>query len=202
MSEDQTTQAAVDETKAPAQPGAEVTSARADDDLDTLLAEFDGSKTSSPEPAKPATAAPAADDVNDASAEVLRARDEIRQDRFKRDMNDTIDKVRGDLPADFYDNTFMQAWIDAKASSDPRLATAWVQRNENPQKFKQVIGALGKEFAKKYGKLPDRQATEDREAVTAAVRGSSTRAPEGKAPDYAAMTPGDFQAEKDRMFGR
>ena len=202
MSEDQTTQAAVDETKVPAQPGTEAPSARTDDDLDTLLAEFDGSKTSSPEPAKPEPRVEAADDVNDATAEVLRARDEIRQDRFKRDMNDTIEKVRGDLPGDFYDNTFMQAWIDAKASSDPRLAAAWVQRNENPQKFKQVVGALGKEFAKKYGKLPDRQATEDREAVTAAVRGSSTRAPEGKAPDYAAMTPGDFQAEKDRMFGR
>jgi hypothetical protein len=202
MSEDQTTQAAVDEPKVPAAPGTEATSARTDDDLDTLLAEFDGSKTSSPEPAKPEPRVEAADDVKDASAEVLRARDEIRQDRFKRDMNDTIEKVRGDLPSDFYDNTFMQAWIDAKASSDPRLAAAWVQRNENPQKFKQVVGALGKEFAKKYGKLPDRQATEDREAVTAAVRGSSTRAPEGKAPDYAAMTPGDFQAEKDRMFGR
>jgi len=202
MSEDQTTQAAVDETKVSAVPDTEATGARTDDDLDKLLAEFDGSKPSSPEPAKPEPRAEAADDVKVATDEVLRARDEIRQDRFKRDMNDTIDKVRGDLPADFYDNTFMQAWIDAKASSDPRLAQAWVQRHENPQKFKQVVGALGKEFAKKYGKLPDRQATEDREAVTAAVRGASTKAPEGKAPDFAAMTPAAFQAEKDKLFGR
>lgn len=202
MSEENT-QPVVTETNAPAVPGAEAPSARTDDDLDSLLAQFDESAPKPSEPAKPEPRAAAADDDAAVAAnEVFKARDEIRQDRFKRDMNDTIGKVRGDLPSDFYDDTFMRAWIDARAEGDPRLGTAWAQRHDNPAKFKQVVGALGKEFAKKYGKLPDRQATEDREAVTAAVRGASTRAPEGKAPDYSKLTPAEFQAEKDRMFGR
>lgn len=200
MSEDQTTQAVVDETNGAAQPAPEATSARADDDLDTLLKEFDESK---PEPSTPAKPEPrvAANDTQDASAEVLAARDEIRMDRFQRDMTSTIKDVRGDLPADLYDDDFISSWIDTQAKKDSRLANAWVNRNANPQKFAQVKAALGRDFAKRYGKLPDKQVTEDREAVTAAVRGASTKVPEGKAPDYAKMTPAEFQAEKDRMFG-
>lgn len=202
MSEDQTTQAVVDETKAPAVPGAEATSARTDDDLDTLLAQYDETQTTrTSEPAQPATAAPAANDVKDASAEVLAARDEIRTEKFQRDMNATISDVRGNLPADLYDDDFVQSWIDAQAKKDARLATAWVNRNADPKKFGQVKAALGKEFAKRYGRIPDKQATEDREAVTAAVRGASTPAPSGKAPDYSKMTDAQFAAEKAKAFG-
>lgn len=202
MSEEQTTQAVVDETKAPAQPGAEATSARTDDDLDKLLAQYDETQPArTPEPATPATAAPAADQVKDASAEVLAAAQEVRTHRFQTDMNATIKDVRGDLPPDLYDDDFVASWIDTQAKKDPRLANAWVNRNADPKKFGQVKAALGKEFAKRYGRIPDKQATEDREAVTAAVRGSSTKAPEGKAPDYSKMTDAEFAAEKARMFG-
>jgi hypothetical protein len=199
MSEENT-QAAVDEPKVPAQPGAEATNAQAGDDLDALLSEFD-TETRPSTPAQPATAAPAANDVKDASAEVLAARDEIRKERFQKDIKVTVSDIRGDLPADLYDDDFMESWLDVQAKKDERLAQAWANRNANPQQFAKVKAALGKEFAKKYGKLPDRQATDDREAVTAAVRGASTRAPEGKAPNYAGMTNADFAAEKDRAFG-
>lgn len=202
MSEDQTTQAVVDETKAPALPGAEATGARTDDDLDTLLKQFDEQQPQRPsEPARPEPRAEAAPDkvANDT---VLKEAEFIRSERFKRDMSETVKEVRGDLPADLYDDKLVQAWIDARAADDPRLSRAWVERYDNPQRFQQVKAALGKEFARKYGRLPDRQATEDREAVTAAVRGASTKAPEGKAPDYAAMSPADFQAEKDRLFSK
>lgn len=201
MSEEQTTQAVVDETKAPALPGAEATSARTDDDLDSLLAQFDEGKPAPSEPAKPATAAPAADDQKVANETVLNEAKFIRQQRFQQDMQATIKDVRGDLPSDLYDDDFVQAWIDARATKDPRLANAWVNRDADPKKFGQVKAALGKEFAKKYGRLPDRQATEDREAVTAAVRGASTKAPEGKAPDYSKMTDAQFAAEKARVMG-
>jgi hypothetical protein len=199
---DQTTQAAVDETKAPAAPGAEVDSARKDgDDLDKILAEFDEGTKPAPAAAKPEPKAGEADDLKAAKDEVLSARDEIRQERFKKDMHSTVMEVRGDLPADFFDDRFVQAWIDARATDDPRLSKAWIERNSNPQQFKRVVGALSREFAKKYGKLPDKQATEDREAVTAAVRGASTKAPEGKAPDLSRLTDTEFVAEKEKLFG-
>jgi hypothetical protein len=55
------TQAVADETNVTAVPVTEVTSARTDDDLDTLLKEFD-TETRPAEPAQPAPAAPAAID--------------------------------------------------------------------------------------------------------------------------------------------
>lgn len=198
MSEENT-QPVVTEPNVPAQPGTEAPIARTDDDLDALLKEFD-TETKSPEPAKPATAAPAAIDPAVANETVLSEAKFIRQERFQKDMDETIKKVRGDLPEELFDGPLVQAWIDSQATKDPRLAQAWANRNADPKKFGQVVTELGKRFSK-YGKLPDKQATEDREAVTAAVRGASTRAPEGKAPNYAGMTNADFAAEKDRAFG-
>lgn len=199
MSEDQTTQAVVDETKAPAQPGAEATSARTDDDLDALLSEFDQGKPEPSEPAKPAPAAPAANDQAVANETVLSEAKFIRQQRFQQDMQATVKDVRGDLPADLYDDDFVQAWIDAQATKDPRLANAWLNRSADPKKFGQVKAALGRDFAKRYGRIPDKQATEDREAVTAAVRGASTQAPAGKAPDYSKMTDAQLAAEWSKV---
>ena len=95
----------------------------------------------------------------------------------------------------------MEAWLDAQARSDPRLAAAWSQRHANPKQFQKVVTGLSQSFAKKYGKLPDKQATEDREAVTAAVRGASTRAPEGKAPDYSGKSDAEFREDVRKNYG-
>lgn len=200
MSEELTTQAVVDETKAPAQPGAAETNARetTGDDLDTLLSEYKPAETRPPETPKPEQTG-SANETKDAAREVLDARDEIRRERFDKDMNDTIAKVRGDMPKEYFDDDLVRAYIDGRATKDTRLADAWINRMRNPQQFAKVVEALGRDFAKKYGKLPDKNATEDREAVTAAVRGASTKAPEGKAPDYSKMTDAEFAAEKERL---
>ena len=204
MSEEQTTQTAVETTKPPAQPGGAEAGARNDgDDLDKLLAEFDdGSQPKPPpEPAKPEPKPGAADDLKALADEVRGLRTERQRETFRRDMDAAIKDVRGNLDPEFFDDTFVESWMDAQARQDPRLAAAWAQRHDNPKQFAKVKETLGRQFAKKYGKLPDKQATEDREAVTAAVRGASTRVPEGKAPDYSKMSPAEFQAEKDRLFG-
>lgn len=192
-------QAAVDETKVAAQPAPEVTNAQDGDDLDTILKEFE----ERPEASKTAQPEKQADTTNDpavANETVLEEAKFIRQQRFQKDMDATIEKVRGDLPKELFDGPLVQAWIDAQATKDPRLAQAWANRHADPKKFEQVVGALGKQFAR-YGKLPDKNATEDREAVTAAVRGASTKAPEGKAPDYSRMTDAEFAAEKEKLYG-
>jgi hypothetical protein len=47
--------------------------------------------------------------------------------------------------------------------------------------------------------FPDKDATEDRMAVSAAVRGTSTTAPAETPPNYGAMTDAEFEAEKKRI---
>ncbi len=114
---------------------------------------------------------------------------------------DTTQKeIRGDLP-EFFDDDLVQGWIHRQADKDPRLEQAWNDRFDNPKGFERVAVNLRRDFAKRYGKLPDKGATEDRDSVTHAVRGASTQAPEGKAPDYSRMSDNDFQQEKLKMFG-
>ena len=200
MSDTNATQTVVETTPAPAQPGATEAGARTEDDLDTLLAAFDdqgrpsASTTAKPEP----KAEPGNTEKSPPAAIADGAIAEVQQFIFRQDMDKTIKSVRGDLDPEHFDDDFVEAWMDAQARRDPRLSNAWRDRRANPKGFAKVVDGLGRTFAKKYGKMPDKGATEDRDAVTAAVRGASTRAPEGKAPDLGKMTEGEFQAWKDQ----
>lgn len=204
MSEATPTQPVVTPTDAPPQAGAEGTDARTDgSDLDSLLKVYDD-QTAAPAAAAtpPATppqpaAAPTSADV----VEIRQFRDQIAREKFSRDMQNTVKDVRGDLPADIFDDKFVQAWIDARAADDPRLAKAWVERDANPSQFKRVVSALGKELSTKYGKLPDRNVTEDREAVTAAMRGASNRAPETPPASYAGKSDAEFREDVRKKYG-
>lgn len=192
-------QAVVDETKAPAEPGAEVENAReTTDDLDTLLKQFEQTEAKPPETPKPEHAG--ADDSK--LLEPIKGTvSAIEQRLFRQDMDETVKKVRGDLDPEFFDDDFVESWLDAQARNDRRLQQAWVERHNNPRQFQKVIEGLSRGFAKKYGKLPDKGATEDREAVTAAVRGASTKAPEGKAPDYSNMSNAEFREAHKKEYG-
>jgi hypothetical protein len=201
---DQNTQTAVDETKAAAPPAAtDAQDARQDgDSLDALLKEYDqtagappAAAATPPEP-KPGTDTTTTKPATDPAVA------EVQRYIFRQDMDKTVKSVRGELPADYFDDTFVKAWIDSRAEEDPRLGQAWVNRHSNPKQFEKIVSGLGREFSKKYGKLPDRAATDDRDAVTAAVRGASTRAPEGQPADYSRMTDAQLAAEKDKLFGR
>lgn len=201
MSEDTPTQPVVTDANAPAQPGAAVESARNEgDDLDAALKEFD---TVSPPAAapKPEQTPGTESDLKVLAEQVKGFVSEANAIRFRQDMDKTIADIRGDLDPDLVDNDLVEAWLDTQARKDKRLAQAWTNRNANPKQFDRVKAELGKALRAKFSKMPDRQATEDREAVTAAVRGASTRAPESKPLDFAKLTDAEFQREKDKLFG-
>lgn len=199
MTEEDKPQAVVTETEVPAKPGAEVEGARTEPDLDKLLAQYDeqvksGSTETEPEKAKPGTG----DDLSAIRKEVsdLKKRDHERE--FRADMDATIKTVKGDLP---FDDATVEALIDAEARKDPRLARAWRDRADSPKQFQQVVEALGRTLAKKFTRLPDLNATEDRALVSAAVRGASTKAPEGKAPDYSKLSNQEFNRKVEDELG-
>ncbi len=194
-----TTQAVV-ETDAPAKPGAQVDSARVEtDELDKLLAEFDSDKPKPPETPKPEPKG--TDDVKSLLEPLQGQLTQLQNRQFKHDMGDTIKKVRGDLDPDFFDDKLVKGWIDAMAEDTPKLATAWVNRDNNPKAFQKVVEQLGRDFSKKFSKLPDKSATEDREAVSHAVRGASTNAPEGKAPDFSGMSNAEYREKHKAAYG-
>lgn len=203
MSEQTNQQTVVDDATVSAGQDTAAGGARQDDDLDALLSQYDGGKK--PEASanqKPEQKAGEGGDEIKVLAEQVRGFiSEQQQLTFRRDMDDTIKKVRGDLPAEIFDDKIVEAWMDAQARDDPRLAKAWSERHANPKQFQKVVDTLGRSFVKKYGKFPDRAATEDREAVTAAVRGASTKAPEGKAPDFKQMSDAEYRESVRKEYG-
>jgi hypothetical protein len=194
MSED-TTQAVVDETKVSATPDTTVDSARNDGtDLDTLLAQFD-QQTTKAEPVAQTTQ-PVTQQTTQPQQDPIVARLVNRIER--QDISNLVKQVKGDLDED---EDLVEAWIDARARKDPRLQRAWLEREANPQAFQEVAKGLGREFAKRTAKRPDPNLTEDQEAVAAAVRGSSTKAPEDKPPSFGGMSNAEYRQHVRATYG-
>lgn len=206
-------QAVTDETDKTTESSQEAGSGARTDDLDELLSEYDegtsksvskpdkgGDKKAKPEPKSEADGE-LLDQVKQlVAAQTQRERDDHTR-RFNEDMSNVVKNVRGELDAGYFDDNLVRAWIDAQAMEHPKLADAWANRNDDPKRFQRVVDQLGRDFTKKYGTLPDKQLTEDREAVTAAVRGSSTKAPEDKAPDVAKMSDAEYRAHVRKTYG-
>lgn len=205
-----------DKTDDKAKPSSEVKDDARDngDDLEKLLAEYDGNETKSIESKD--------DDKSDkdsnnneqkpapfelsAAVQALLERDrkrdrEEQQRQFEVDMKETVKAVRGDLSADVASDRLVRAWIDGMAEENPRLANAWVNRKKDPKAFNRIVEGLAREFAKEFSKRPDPNVTEDRESVSAAVRGASTKTPEDKPKNYGSMSDNDFAAEVEKNYG-
>ncbi len=193
-------QAVTEETEGQSQTVTEESGAQEQksDDLETLLAEYEKETGSSSEQK---TETKSEDGVSREEFEALRQ--ELSNREYQTDLGKTISAVRGDLPSEQFDDAFMDAWLNARAKEDPRIATAWMQRHDDPKKFERVIGGLNKQFAGKYGKFSgrDEDATSDREAVAAAVRGQSNKAPEEQAPDYKSVSDNAFREDVKKRYG-
>jgi hypothetical protein len=189
------TQAVVKDDVTPAPQGEQSQIARKDDaDLESLLSQFEQTAAPKPEPIteqKPA-GTPAVDDE-------LRRR--FAEWEFKQEIIPAIRRVRGDIPEDVLSDDEVQDWLDGRAKRDERLQKAWLNRKTNPRAWANLEKALGAELHKKFSKLPDSQATEDVAAITAAVRGSSTKVPEGKPPDYAKLSNAEYRRKVRDEFG-
>ncbi len=221
MPEEQTTQTVEKTADVQVPPVTETTIARPDDDLENLLAQYDsgqpktetvppvdaGSSTITPEPKPDVGSQESAilQKLNamdaERSAERKAEREEAAEKQFKIDMSDTVLKVRGDLDADHWDDALVEGWIDATAKQDSRLSTAWAERHKNPQHFDKVVSTLGRKFHEKFSRFPDKEATENKEAVTAAVQGASTTAPEKKPTSYNAMSDAEFRKSVREEYG-
>ena len=211
MSEDQIKQAVVDEPKTPAEPGAEGAGARNDGDdfdLNKFLDEYGKTVETKPAPAAQPEQTGTAD-VSQLLAlqnEITDLRRYVTGDKDKADFVKAAQEIRGDADSELFSNGMIRGWIQDRPRAEiEKIDKIWENRASDPATFKRMIAGFKQEFVKgpvaKLRQLPDANATEDRDAVAHAVRGASTKAPPEKAPDYSKMSPGEFQAEKDRLFG-
>lgn len=200
-----------------AKPATEVKDgAQGEDDLDTLLSQFDkkdgegADAGSKPQPKAPVPAAKPAQKDDASSSELhtmvqslVQREEERRQAEVKRqyeaDMTETVKSVRGSVSG--ISDRLVRAWIEGMAEENPKLTNAWIARKDNPQAFNRVVEKLSRDFKKEFEKRPDANVTEDREAVAAAVRGASTETPKAKDPEYKSMSDAQFAEDTYKKFG-
>src|ERR1041385_3004157 len=175
------TQAVAQEAEAQATPAPEATSAQdTTPSLDALLQEFETT-------AKPAPAPVAAPAENPEVAELKR---EFAEMKFQLEIEPIVKEVRlaGDIAPEISDK-LLTKFLDAIAADDPKIARAWQIRRESPQVWerakKEVVKTIG--LFKKSASAVDANATADTNAVAAALKGTSTKAPQEKPPDYGSM---------------
>jgi hypothetical protein len=182
--------------------------------LDELLQEFD--KSTRPPATEPAPvdvpAAPVPDwqshlppnsqythqSVVDRVDEMARTR---ALEEAGRDLEVACMQVRGDLDAGVYNDAFVQTWLDNQARSSPGIQHVWMNRERDPHAYYAAIEALEKKFAKTFSRAPDAEATADRNAVAAAVRGASGRAPPEPKPNYGRLSDAEFRREVREKYG-
>jgi hypothetical protein len=179
-----------------------------DTDLDALLAEFDQStKTMT----AGNTAAPLADDfaerqqrANNGERSLSPAEQAAYAEgmqRAERDLKSVVTDVRADMPLHLYSDDFVQTWIDNQARQNLQLQRVWMNRDSSPGAFRAAVNQLSKKFYKTFRDMPDREATEDRNAVTAAMRGASSRAPEDRPPSYGTLSNAEYAKDVRERFG-
>ena len=117
-----------------------------------------------------------------------------QQDRTQKDIESAVKTVVGDTDLD---PDYVDAVLWRKANKDPTFLNAFQQREKSPEQWSQVLRAMGREMSAKQSK-PDPNATDDRIAVAAAVRGASTT----KSPDDKPITRKSLSKMDDGEFGK
>ncbi len=169
------TQAVVEDTNVEATPSTTVDNAQGND-LAAFLTEYEtGTKPTPVTQQQPSTPP---DEVKAALSEITAFRNERAAEKHNTDLAKAVQTVKGDhdLP-----EWAVQGWIDAKARENKVIADIWANRDSNPGAVNKLLNGMKKEFAAEQAKTAkgrvDPDATADRAAVAAAVRGSSTATP-------------------------
>jgi ElaB/YqjD/DUF883 family membrane-anchored ribosome-binding protein len=122
------------------------------------------------------------------------------QSDFSQVVNDADQMLRSAGIA--VGDDFAKRWLIAESKLNPALTTAF----DNRYQSKEHLRAANRQVKKSFDKLlkaakaaPDPQATEDRWAVAAAVRGTSTKIPERGPVKYGDLNDAEFAAEKKKL---
>jgi hypothetical protein len=205
-------------------PKAAARNGRSDgDDFASLLREYEASDGNGK--AEPAVAAPPKPAVLSDNDLLLMAMRQDQQQMFMRQMIERdfveararqervdFDEVLGvaaerlegmkHLPANYAERHLL-----AEYTINKEFAAAWDNRYSSEQAIEharkvteRVLKALEK-AARDVPRPEDLLATEDREAVTAAVRGASRRVPESKLPNFNLMSDAEYIRERKQLFG-
>lgn len=189
MNEDDKQQPVADQTNVSAPPDTAAPSApdATDDTFDKLNAEYEQRNAQRSSPAPQQQQQPQDQD------RLLQLEQKFWKQNAEREENQVVEQLMKENPG--ISRRSVQGWINQMAREEPGLSTAFrehVEGTGKPREWERWKKVLSREFAREHSNRADKAATEDREAVTAAVKGASTKAPEAKPPNFGNMSPGEF----------
>lgn len=159
-----------------------------EDDLDTLLSQFD-------EETKEVTPVTEPEVKAEISADDIKLISEFKEQKQAEELKKVYADVRGDLDPEFYDDDFVDAWLSSQVKKDQRVMNAYLNKGSNPEAFNKIVKNLNKQLAARESKKPDSVQTETNQAITSAVRSASTSTPQNKT-----LSEKDLNNMSDREF--
>lgn len=151
----------------------------AQDDLDSLLSEYEGGQQEKPK-------------SEDLSERVKFLEEQNVREQAETDVNTAVDKICGQLDFDVPKDT-IKALLEGKAK-DQRLLSAFTSRHDNPKGWDKVVDATAKEFNKLFkGITTDKQTTDSHDALASAVANSKTTSSSEKEVDWSKLSDAEFQ---------
>lgn len=191
-------QAVVEKADPAALPAGDATTGAQEPTLEQLLDEYDRSvQRPSQQPEPPPQYQP--QDQQQAPPIDYAQLQRFQQKQFMDEVNSAADKIfsaRKDVP-----QKAKIGWLDQMAREIPEAAASWMQRHNNPRQWAKWERYLSKAAESEFGPQVDQGATEDREAVAAAVRGASTKVTAEPPPRFGAMSNSEFRKNVRDQYG-
>lgn len=187
------TQAEVNDTNTEAQqPSAEVENAQ-EPSLDSLLSEYDETPKEATQPQQTAPQPTVSPDVQ-----------AFMDRQIKKEMTESIHKAAVKLREVAGQPNLSEKWFEGQlhvaANNDPRIFSAFENRDKNPGAWNTILTTLGKDIAKELtDSATDKASTDSWNAVEASVHSASTSKVTESEPNWGAMSDAEFQMAKAKF---
>ena len=142
-----------------------------DDDLDTLLQEFDEETSQTGDNAGGKHATGDEDDTG-----LVGRLETLEGALAQKDLDASIDIMKSaDDSLSVFKPGRLRAVIESEAREDPRIARAWLNRHQNPKAWQSICKGIGTKFAGELSGVTDSDATAGRDAARALAKGTPAR---------------------------
>lgn len=181
------TQAVADNANPESQTSGEESGAQ--DELDSLLQEYEQeTSTTGEQQTQPDTSS-----QRDSQVEVLLMK------QTQDDINSAANSIKEASGVELPDR-FFRGYLHDAVDGDPRALRLWQNRHNDPKGWNKYLNVLAKEASEELKGVPDRSASEDRDAVESAVRNASKHQQSSDdEPDWSQMSDQEFAQTKMKL---
>jgi hypothetical protein len=190
-------QTVVDNADPAALPAADATTSAQEPTLEQLLDEYDRSvQRSSPQP-EPTPQLQSQDQQQTPPIDYGQIH-RFQQKQFMDEVKGAAAKIFGDLKVP---EKAKIGWLDQMAREIPEAAASWQNRHNNPRQWAKWERYLSRAVEAEFKSPVDPVATDDRDAVAAAVRGASTKVTAEPPPSFGHMSNSEFRKSVREKYG-